>query len=984
MAGALTVDSGFVSLNEANTIGSVALVGGVLAFGNGCALGAGTVALSGGELLATANETLTNALQLSGTSTIAAAHGTTLNENAPSYNISGSSTLNFGALGEDGTILWHTNTGSITAPDPTINIQAGTLEGADSLFNFLLDATTQVSVAAGATLDVAGNSASINLQGAGTVTNSGAAATLTLFGVNFSGVIAGPQSLVASGAVVLSGADTYTGTTTINSTDSLKLGVGGATGSIGGGAISDGGTLYIDRNNALTLTNAISGAGVLQQIGIGVTSINTANNYSGGTTLSAGTLAIGNGGALGSGTISLSGGELLATATETLTDVLQFSGTSTIAAAHGTTLDENAAFYRITGSSTLNFGALGQDGTILWHTGDGSSTSPNQIIDVLAGTLKGADASFAFLLGVATQVTVAAGATVDWAGNAAAAIDNLQGAGTVTNSGAAQTMSLAGTTNFSGTISGALSLDFDGNAALSGLEDCTGGATLEEEVTVANSGTYVMVANNDIDGSPVSMFVNNGLFEKTGGGVSHVTSNLANNGFLDVQSGSMQFSGGFTNNGVIHGLVTQNGGVTTITKAPQYLAMGGGETIVFADSSGDTANLYDTGGGYDTVEGSNGTIGLNSVVAVVLGGGDKITLDGSPTDFADLYGTGTNYDTIVGSNGTIDLNSAVAAVMGGGDKIGFDGSSTDFANLYFTGAAYDTVVGSNGTVDLNSAVAVVMGGGDKIGLDGASTDFANLYYTGANYDSVVGSNGTIDLNSAVATVAGGGDKIGLDGASTDFANLYYTGSSYDTVVGSNGTVDLNSAVAVVQGGGDKIGLDGSSTDYANLYYTGSNYDTVVGSNGTIGLNDAVAVVQGGGDKITLDGSSTDFANLYNTGGTSDTVQGSNGTIGLNGAGASVTGNGDTLNFYGGTNSAELSGTAEAFVFVPKFGADTLSGFSATDSFHFSSSDFPNFAAVQSNMVQSGIDTVITLDPTDKLTLTGVNMNSLTSSQFHFS
>jgi hypothetical protein len=57
MTGALTVNSGFVSLNEANTIGNVALAGGVLAFGNGAALGAGTVALSGGELLGTANET---------------------------------------------------------------------------------------------------------------------------------------------------------------------------------------------------------------------------------------------------------------------------------------------------------------------------------------------------------------------------------------------------------------------------------------------------------------------------------------------------------------------------------------------------------------------------------------------------------------------------------------------------------------------------------------------------------------------------------------------------------------------------------------------------------------------------------------------------------------------------------------------------------------------------------------------------------------
>src|SRR5580698_8937341 len=72
MAGTLTVDSGFVSLNKANTIGGVAIAGGRLAFGNSGALGAGGVALSGGELLATANETLTNDLSFSGSSTIAA------------------------------------------------------------------------------------------------------------------------------------------------------------------------------------------------------------------------------------------------------------------------------------------------------------------------------------------------------------------------------------------------------------------------------------------------------------------------------------------------------------------------------------------------------------------------------------------------------------------------------------------------------------------------------------------------------------------------------------------------------------------------------------------------------------------------------------------------------------------------------------------------------------------------------------------------
>ena len=123
----------------------------------------------------------------------------------------------------------------------------------------------------------------------------------------------------------------------------------------------------------MTLDNAISGDGNLQQIGTGVTSINITNAYSGGTTISAGVLAIGSADALGTGAITMSGGELLGTADETIVDPLSFSGTSTIAAAHGTTLAEDASNYSIAANTILNIGAPGQDGTILWHTNPGTT-----------------------------------------------------------------------------------------------------------------------------------------------------------------------------------------------------------------------------------------------------------------------------------------------------------------------------------------------------------------------------------------------------------------------------------------------------------------------------------------------------------------------------------------------------------------------------------------------------------------------------------
>jgi autotransporter-associated beta strand protein len=601
VAGTLTVNSGLVSLNEANSIGSVAVTGGVLEVGNSGALGAGTVSLSGGELLATANVSLANSVSFSGTSTIAAANGTTLKETG-TVNTGFNSTLNFGALGQDGVVIWAADNETLGLPI-TVNVVAGTLKTASSSLAGIIEAgiplgrAQPTTVDAGATLDIDGLGLLVaNLLGGGAVTDSGAAATLTLDAANFSGAISGPLSLEADGAVTLSGNNTYTGATTIESGGTLQLGDGGAAGSING-AISDGGELAIDHDNALTFTNAIGGDGGLEQLGTGVTTITTANSYAGGTTISAGMLAIGAADALGTGAIKLSGGELLTTANETITDALNFSGTSTIAAAHGTTLNENASKDSFAANTNLNIGAPGEDGTILWHTNELGGGLPSAI-DIRAGTLKSGDGQLSLLLD-AVQTTIDAGATVDVAGSDNTVIPDLFGGGSIINSGAAATLTL-GASNFSGTISGPLSLVFEGDTALSGLEDYSGSTTLAQingPFTVANAGTYDIVGNQNISGTPATSFLNNGLFEKTGGGgVSDVTTNFINSGALNVLSGSIEFSDGFTNNGVIHGLVTQSGAVTTVSAPVSSDFNGDSKSDILLQNTGGQASIWDMSG----------------------------------------------------------------------------------------------------------------------------------------------------------------------------------------------------------------------------------------------------------------------------------------------------------------------------------------------------------------------------------------------------
>ena len=227
MTGALTLDAGFVSLNEANTIGSVTLTGGVLAFGAADALGnpadqPSGVTVSGGELLATANETLSNALTFTGTSTIAAAHGTTLSLSQDALAIDAHSTLNFGALGQDGVVLWNVS-GFGLGIGITVNVVSGTLKAASSGVDAVITSSSQpTTVDAGATLDAGGFDLDLNnLLGAGTVTDSDAAATLTLDAANFSGTISGALSLALNGNASLSGLEDYTGGAFISGADTL-------------------------------------------------------------------------------------------------------------------------------------------------------------------------------------------------------------------------------------------------------------------------------------------------------------------------------------------------------------------------------------------------------------------------------------------------------------------------------------------------------------------------------------------------------------------------------------------------------------------------------------------------------------------------------------------------------------------------------------------------------------------------------------------
>jgi outer membrane autotransporter protein len=233
------------------------------------------------------------------------------------------------------------------------------------------------------------------LPGGGTIDANGFQTTISQ-AITGAGGLTVADSTASTGAVILTGANTYGGGTTI-SAGTLQLGNGGTSGAIVGN-VADNGTLAFDRSDVSTFAGLVSGTGALTQIGSGATILTADNTYSGGTTISAGTLQLGNGGTSGSivGNVADNG-----TLAFDRSDVVTFPGTI---------------------SGTGGVSQIGTGTTILNAVNPYSGPT-----DVAAGVLAVGDATHptASLSG-GGPVTVGAGATLGGYGGVA---------GDVTNSG---------------------------------------------------------------------------------------------------------------------------------------------------------------------------------------------------------------------------------------------------------------------------------------------------------------------------------------------------------------------------------------------------------------------------------------------------------------------------------------------------------------------------------------------------------------------
>ena len=345
-SGSLTISAGILSISSVNASATAAQP-----------LGEGSIILGGGTLqytgLAAASPKL---ITLNATSTIAVTtQGLTL-----SGTISGTGGLT--KTGTAGTLtLSGTNSfsGQLTVAAGTLSI--ATINNASAngpLGNNSLSVILGSSGVTG-TLKYTGATASstktftLAAGGTGAFQISTGATNLTL-----SGVIDGSGAMqkTDTGTLILSGANSYTGATTVTA-GTLQMGNNGTTGTISASSaisVSSGATLKFNRsdtsltfsnniadsgtvNNAgsgtLTLSGIISGTGgTFTQSGTGTTILSNTNTYSGVTTISAGTLTLGISNAISSATVTIASGATLDLAGYALTSAgaTSFSNSGTI------------------------------------------------------------------------------------------------------------------------------------------------------------------------------------------------------------------------------------------------------------------------------------------------------------------------------------------------------------------------------------------------------------------------------------------------------------------------------------------------------------------------------------------------------------------------------------------------------------------------------------------------------------------------------
>lgn len=517
-------------------------------------------------------------------------------------------------------------------------------------------------------------------------------------------------SKVGAGTIILTGVNTYTGTTTVT-LGTLTIGGAGSLGSgtyAGNISFASGTTFKYSSSAAQTLSGIISGAGALTKdtSASSVLTLSNTNTYTGVTTMTAGTISvatIGDGGAAGNlgqatnaaGNIVFNGGTLQYTGATASTD-----RNFTINAATTGTIDITTNTLTMSGADTATTGAL---------TKIGSGAL------ILSGT------------------NLHTGATTVTAGTLLVNGSLASGSAVAVNSG--------GTLGGTGTVNGAITLVTGGTIAPGAATGVSVGILATAGVT-CTGGTY----SADLDGTtPTFDQINSSGTVALGSGLVTLTvANIANAAAgktYTIVNATTAVSGTFS--GMANG--------ATFTQATRtFQTIYGSKTVKLIDCTGvATSTKVWNGGGSD----SNWSTGANWVGGLPPIPGDNLQFAGSTqlTNVND-YAAGTSFNSITLSvgGGAWVISGNALALSGGATAFANNETSntSSFApNITFTTAAPTIAVASGGTLQLTGTIAT---GGFVITANPTGT----LYI-----DGIISGTGVFTMSGSGQVILGGNNTF---------------------------------------------------------------------------------------------------------------------------------------------------------------------------------------------------------------------------------
>ena len=729
----------------------------------------------------------------------------------------------------------------------------------------------------------AGQALSVNKQDAGTWILSGANTYSGGTTVSAGTLSFGSTTAIGTGAMTLSGgnldssvANLVNANNNAQNWNSNFSFVGTQSLNLGTGAVTLNATRQVTVTaNTLTVGGAISGSGFgLTKAGAGVLSLSGANIYTGTTTLSAGTLRAdaadvpATSGALGNGgTITFTGGTLQYTANSATTDYSTRITSSTAAAIKLDTNGQNVTFG--TALSSSNTGGLTKEGAGQLELKMSAAAQYTGTTTINGGTLK--------FVGTAD---------LNFINSSSININN--GASLVIYTDFNRTtLSNGKTFTFGSTGGGSIIYDKGNHLWQSSVGKFVTTGGTQNTISSANGGFINPQNSNTVnfdiaDGSDavdllVSVTITSGNYTKSGAGTLSITSSSTLGGGapqpnLTINAGTFDVGGTarLTTSGQAFGVVTSdilnNGVYRHSSSGAQTLSgvISGSGSLIKSNSastvtlSGTTTNTFS---GLTTVNG--GTLLLNKTAGVNAISGNVTIGDASGVDILQLSASdqiaNTSILTFNGASanaGTFRMNAqnetvgGIASTSGAGIiENGTSGTSTLTLDVNTTDRVFSGIIqnGAAGTLALT-----------KIGTGAQTITGANTYsgVTTVSAGSLqVGSSGTGTTGTGAVTVQTGGVILGTgvvqgssftaESGSTIRPGDTVANSSHGTLTFSpvtTGTHDVQSGSSVI------LGISTATTTNASF---GGN---TVGSAGYDAWLDGISGV-GGHDRLVFNGTS---------------------------------------------------------------------------------------------------------------------------------